>query len=463
MPEKKEQSSKGAVRKDARRRNWVIFGLVSSISAFLIWGGIYASILNTFKVNLLSPFSFDSIQSILLFVPYLLPLFWPYFYFRRSWFSTFYNLYPLEKRDSSFGDICLMCDGIDRDGHVYEAEVEVNGVMKKRAHFICDRCVELAAHDKKRLIAIGIFAVAIPSTIWFLNASQGTQSLALTTTIFALIASWWMFTSETTENDTGVIGKKLVAKYLFEPPPPVIYERLKKTPEPAAQPPADTSGWKEDAPMPAPLPAAAIAVPAPGLAPVVIKPMSTDDRHLVELPELSSIGHPFKIHVFTVPSVETAEQLQASLRVGKNNERLEGYICSRLLFLMNAAQPIQNVDSNPSRINLNNLWLLQDIWIMVIVQSEIHFLERSSVWRSCQLDGNIIDVFKDSDRVLRLIDKYVKEQEKAPPFKTPIENIPSAAPEQSPPKDQMDNTAQIKKPPPDPDHDNTARIKKFVG
>jgi hypothetical protein len=149
--------------------------------------------------------------------------------------------------------------------------------------------------------------------------------------------------------------------------------------------------------------------------------------------------------------------------VGKNNERLEGYICSRLLFLMNAAQPIQNVDSNPSRINLNNLWLLQDIWIMVIVQSEIHFLERSSVWRSCQLDGNIIDVFKDSDRVLRLIDKYVKEQEKAPPFKTPIENIPSAAPEQSPPKDQMDNTAQIKKPPPDPDHDNTARIKKFVG
>ena len=100
-----------------------------------------------------------------------------------------------------------------------------------------------------------------------------------------------------------------------------------------------------------------------------MRPLSTDDRHLVELPELASIGHPFKIHVFTVPSSETAEQLQASLRVGKNNERLEGYICSRLLFLLNAAQPIQNVDGNPSRINLNNLWLLQDVWIMVIVQS----------------------------------------------------------------------------------------------
>jgi len=462
MLEKLQKRSGGAFRKDARRRNWAIFGLVSSVCAFLIWGGIFAVILNKFKIHPLSPFSFDSTQSFLRFIPYLVPLLWPYFYFRRGWFGTYYNLYPLEKRDSSFGDICLMCDGIDRDGHVYETEFEVNGGKKKRAHFICDRCVDLAAHDKKRLIAVGIFAVAIPSTIWFLNASPGAQSLALTTTIFALIASWWMFTSEITTKDKEVIGKRLVAKYLYEPPPPVIYERVKKTPEPVAQPPTDTSGWKEDASIPAPISSAAVAAPAPGLIPVVIKPMSTDDRHLVELPELSSLNHPFKIHVFTVPSVEVAEQLQASLRVGKNNERLEGYICSRLLFLLNAAQPIQNVDSNPSRINLNNLWLLQDIWIMIIVQSEIHFLERSSVWRSCQLDGNIIDVFKDSDRVLRLIDKYVKEQEKAPPFKTPIENAPPAAPEQSPPKDEMDNTAQIKKPPPDPEHDNTARIKKFV-
>jgi len=204
---------------------------------------------------------------------------------------------------------------------------------------------------------------------------------------------------------------------------------------------------------------------------VVVRPLSTDDRHLVELPELASIGHPFKIHVFTVPSMETAEQLQASLRVGKNNERLEGYICSRLLFLLNAAQPIQNVDGNPSRINLSNLWLLQDIWIMIIVQSEIHALERSSVWRSCQLDGNILDVFKDGDRVLRVIDKYAKEQEKAPPFKSPIENIAPVAAEpkkaqepESAPPEAMDNTAQIKKPAPEPpdEGDNTARFKKWV-
>jgi hypothetical protein len=481
MAEKKRKSTQKTVRNDARRRDWAIIGVVSSVGAFLVWGGIYAVILNKLNLHPFKTFSPSSPQSWLILLPFLLPLFWPFLYFSRGWFATFYNLYPREKRESSFGDICLMCDGIDRDGRVYQAALTVNGVKKTRAHFICDRCVELAAHDKKRLIAIGIFAVAVPSTIWILNTTPGSQyqTIAIITTLFALIASWWMFTSEITEKDKVTIGSRLVTKFLLEPPPaPVVYERVKKAPESETPPPpvaaaAAIPGWT-DTPLPPPAVPQSSPAPASGLAPVVVRPLSTDDRHLVELPELASIGHPFKIHVFTVPSPETAEQLQASLRVGKNNERLEGYICSRLLFLLNAAQPIQNVDGNPSRINLNNLWLLQDVWIMVIVQSEIHALERSSVWRSCQLDGNIIDVFKDGDRVLRVIDKYAKEQEKAPPFKSPIENVAPAAAQPVPPQpaaatdvppaDQMDNTAQIKKPSPEPteDGDNTARFKKWV-
>ena len=477
MAEKNRKSSKKTVRTDARRRDWAIFGVVSSIGVFLIWGGIYAVILNKLNQHPFTSFSAPALRSWLLFLPFLLPLFWPFLYFRRGWFATFYNLYPHEKRESSFGDICLMCDGIDRDGRVYQAAVTVNGVKKTRAHFICDRCVELAAHDKKRLIGMGILAVAIPSILWTLNTQPGTlsQTIAILTTLFAIIASWWIFTSEITDKDKQTIGSRQVTRFLLEPPPPVVYERVKKTPEPATPPaPAAAAaipGWT-DTPLPPPAVPPPSSAPASGLAPVVVRPLSTDDRHLVELPELASIGHPFKIHVFTVPSMETAEQLQASLRVGKNNERLEGYICSRLLFLLNAAQPIQNVDGNPSRINLSNLWLLQDIWIMIIVQSEIHALERSSVWRSCQLDGNILDVFKDGDRVLRVIDKYAKEQEKAPPFKSPIENVAPAAaepkkapePESAPPQ-AMDNTAQIKKPatpePPD-EGDNTARFKKWV-
>jgi hypothetical protein len=465
MAEKKQKKPKTMSRTDNRRRNWVILGVASSIGVFLIWGGIYAAILNTFKVGIFSSFSFNSFKSILLFIPYLLPILWPIFYFRRGWFATFYDIYPHEKRDTSFGDICLMCDGIDRDGRVYQAVVDVKGAKKTRAHFICDRCVGVAAHDKKRLIGLGIFAVAIPSSIWFLNAPIETRSIALTTTIFAIIASWWIFTSEITEKDTEKIGKRLVAKYLVEPPPPVIYERVKQQPQPSQAAYAETSDWKETPPPPVvPLPP---PPPAGGLAPVVVRPLSTDDRHLVELPELSSTGNPFKIHVFTVPNNETAEQLQASLRAGKIDKRLENFICSRLLFLLSAAQPIQNVDGNPSRINLSNLWLLQDVWIMVIVQSEVHALERSSVWRSCQLDGNIIDVFKDGDRVTRVIDRYVKEQEKRPPFKTPIE--PPLAPPAEPPKsneppvvDQMDQTAAIKHPPAEEEGDNTARFKKWV-
>ncbi len=82
--------------------------------------------------------------------------------------------------------------------------------------------MELAAHDKKRLIAIGIFAVAVPSTIWILNTPPGSQyqTIAIITTLFALIASWWMFTSEITEKDKVTIGSRLVAKFLLEPPPP---------------------------------------------------------------------------------------------------------------------------------------------------------------------------------------------------------------------------------------------------
>ena len=163
MAEKNRKSSKKTVRTDARRRDWAIFGVVSSIGVFLIWGGIYAVILNKLNQHPFTGFSAPSPRSWLLFLPFLLPLFWPFLYFRRGWFATFYNLYPHEKRESSFGDICLMCDGIDRDGQVYQAAVTVNGVKKTRAHFICDRCVELAAHDKKRLIGMGILAVAIPS------------------------------------------------------------------------------------------------------------------------------------------------------------------------------------------------------------------------------------------------------------------------------------------------------------
>ncbi len=437
-------AKKRQYRKDAQPGKWIILGLVTFICGGVVWGVIYAAYLRSIHTDPLFPFSLNSFRAFILLIPYLLPLLWPLYYFRKGWFKTYYNLWPVETRESQYGNICLICGGIDRDGHFYDHVVTLDGEKKTQTHFICDRCVNMAAHDQKRLISSFIMLGAIPASIWYLLANTSfVKTLAFIAFAFAFIACFWMFTSQILKKEMDKAGKRLVSKYVVVQEKPAIYQRVQNLQTAAAE----ASALPAEAPI-AQMPIYEPPPPAPPPA-APAKLTSTDDKAVVELPELASLGHQFKIHLFSVPDLNTAEMLRKSLRVGKNDSHMEGYLTSRLLFLMNAAQPLQNVEGNATRINLSNLWLLQDIWIMVAVDSEAHTLERTAAWRACEVDGKIVDIYRDSDRILSLIEKYVKEQENLPPPSTPV--MPSEPPSDIPmipselPPEDPDKTARYKK------------------
>lgn len=474
-------AKKKQYRKDAKPGSWVILGLGTFIGGAIIWGLLYAWYLNSVNIEPMFPFSLNSFRAFLLLIPYFLPFLWLVYYFGKGWFKTYYNLWPVEERESQFGNICLICGGIDRDGRFFDHTVTVSGEKRTQAHYLCDRCVNMAAHDRKRLISSIVMLAVIPTWIWYTLAAPGfSKTLSFIALAFAIIACLWLFTAQISKKDFERAGRKLISKYVVVQEKPVIYQRvqsLQTTPAavsasnpsavaeipgsqiPVYQPPSLYPPF--EAVQPAPLPPLPAVEEAP--APRMVAPpklTSTDDKAVVELPELVSLGHAFKIHLFSVPDQNTAEMLQKSLRVGKNDSRLEGYLTSRLLFLMNAAQSIQNVDGNATRLNLNNLWLLQDIWIMVAVDSEVHALERTATWRACEVDGQIVDLYRDSDKILALIEKYVKEQENLPPPSTPVmpSEEPAAAPVKSNPPAEKAPPPPVELPLEDPE--KTARYKK---
>ena len=468
-------AKKKQYRKDAEPGKWIIVGLGTFIVGGVIWGLLYAWFLRSINIDPMFPFGLNSFRAFLLLIPYFITFLWPIYYFSKGWFKTKFNLWPVEERESQFGNICLICGGIDRDGHFFEHTVMVSGEKKTQAHYICDRCVNMAAHDRKRLISSIVMLTIIPASIWYILASPGfSKTLSFLALAFAMIACFWLFTAQITKKDFQRAGDKLVAKYVVVQEKPAIYQRVQSlqaaaAADAAASVPAALDSAASPIPVyqppslfppPSEQPLPLEPLPAPPQAAAPVKLTSTEDKAVVELPELASLGHPFKIHLFSVPDQNTAEMLQKSLRVGKNDSRLEGYLTSRLLFLISASHAIQNVDGNATRLNLNNLWLLQDIWIMVAVDSEIHALERTATWRSCEVEGQIVDLYRDSDKILSLIEKYVKEQESLPPPATPV--MPSEE-KAAAPGSKADQAAEPVLPPVDiplEDPDRTARYKK---
>jgi hypothetical protein len=465
---KSYMAKKKQYRKDAQPGKWVLLGLGTFVIGAIIWGLIYAWYLRSTNVDPLFPFSLNSFRAFLLLIPYLVTFLWPVYYFTKGWFKTYYKLWPVEDRESQYGNICLICGGIDRDGNFYDHVLTVDGEKKTQAHYICDRCVNMAAHDRKRLISSFIMLSVIPASVWYILANAGfSKTLSFLALAFAFIISFWMFTAQISKKDFEKAGKELVAKYVVVKEKPAIYQRVQElqaaaAAEASASPAPLAESPPGQIPVYEPLPSMFSQPPAEQAqaAERPIKLTSTEEKAVVELPELASLGHAFKIHLFNVPDANTAEMLQKSLKVGKNDNRLEGYLTSRLLFLVDATRPIQNVDGNATRINLNNLWLLQDIWIMVAVDSEVHALERTASWRACEIDGKIVDLYRDSDKILALIEKYVKEEENLPPPSTPVmpSEPPSAA--QAAPGKPLPKAPELPSEPYQEDPEKTARYKK---